>query len=725
MLAGAALASGPTAAQAPAPVAAPAPTPAQAQQTLTILQDPQKLAQLVQTLQTIAKAAPASPQPATAAPKPAAAAKPAIVAPNGLGVQLLGQVSAWSGRIVAAAAATTAEVSDAPLLWRALARTMSDPAARRTAADGAWRIALVLICGWAAELATAWALRRPAARIEAHAPGPDYPRNAWELLRRLPYALARLLLALIPVVVFAGIGNAMAGIVGGPSPAAPLVALAAVDSYAIGRAILCVGRALTAPKAVRLRLLPLGNDSAAALMRWFRRVTVIAIVGNALAQIVLAIGLPDAAHDALIRLTALAVAILATAAVIRFRDAAARYIMGPAAIPAKVPEWRRGLSRSWHYIAIAAIVAVWLVSAGGVSARLDTLDFLIGTIAILVGARVLAIVALGALARAFATDTLGTGRLRGIEIRAARYQRVFRIVVIAIICGTAAVMLLQLWGLEALGWFAPGKVGGHLLSAVMTTTIAAFLAIVVWEGSNAVLDRQIDRLRETEPARAVRLRTLLPIVRTGLLWTILIVIGATGLSEIGVNIAPLLAGAGIVGIAVGFGAQTLVHDIITGMFILIENTVQVGDGITTAGLTGTVEQLTIRTLRLRAADGALHIIPFSSVVTITNTSRSGIGNAAVSVTVAPGEDIDRVTATLVQIGKEMRADPAFAGMILGDLDLWGVDTVRAWGATLAGQIPCTVDGHMPVQREFNRRMLKRFAELGIALGGPANIAAPA
>jgi small-conductance mechanosensitive channel len=88
--------------------------------------------------------------------------------------------------------------------------------------------------------------------------------------------------------------------------------------------------------------------------------------------------------------------------------------------------------------------------------------------------------------------------------------------------------------------------------------------------------------------------------------------------------------------------------------------------------------------------------------------------------VAPGEDIDRVTATLIAIGKELRADPVFAGMILGDLDLWGVDTVKAWGVTIAGQIPCTADGHFPVQREFNRRMLKRFAEQGIALGGPAS-----
>src|SRR6185312_8512747 len=183
---------------------------------------------------------------------------------------------------------------------------------------------------------------------------------------------------------------------------------------------------------------------------------------------------------------------------------------------------------------------------------------------------------------------------------------------------------------------------------LITIGLAVAVAVIVWESVNAALERRLHRLGEREPMRSARLRTLLPILRTTLLITILIVVGATALSEIGVNIAPLLAGAGIVGVAVGFGSQTLVHDIITGMFILIENTIQIGDGVTVAGLTGKVEDLSIRTLRLRAADGALHIIPFSSVVTITNTNR-GIGNATVAVTIAPDQDIDHAAAALAEI----------------------------------------------------------------------------
>jgi small-conductance mechanosensitive channel len=283
-----------------------------------------------------------------------------------------------------------------------------------------------------------------------------------------------------------------------------------------------------------------------------------------------------------------------------------------------------------------------------------------------------------------------------------------------VITAFAAVILLQLWGVHALAWFGPGKVGQHLVSALITIALAAAFAIVVWESVNAALDREIGRLHEFEPARSARLRTLLPVARTALLITIVVIIGTTALSEIGVNIAPLLAGAGIVGVAVGFGSQTLVHDIITGMFILIENTIQVGDGVTAAGLTGKVEDLSIRTLRLRAADGALHIIPFSSVVTITNTNR-GIGNATISVTVAPDQDIDRAAAALSEIGAELRKDETFAPMILGDFDLYGVDAVTATAVTITGKIPCTVSGRLPVQREFNRRMVQRFAKEHIAL----------
>ena len=150
------------------------------------------------------------------------------------------------------------------------------------------------------------------------------------------------------------------------------------------------------------------------------------------------------------------------------------------------------------------------------------------------------------------------------------------------------------------------------------------------------------------------------------------------LSEIGVNTAPLLASAGIIGVAIGFGSQKLVQDLITGLFLLLENTMQVGDVVGLGGLTGTVEALSVRTIRLRAEDGSVHVIPFSSVTTVTNMNR-GMGNASVSVVVDYDEDTDRVGGILKEIAAGMRAEPEFAGKMLTDLQLWGVDKVDGAG----------------------------------------------
>jgi small-conductance mechanosensitive channel len=235
---------------------------------------------------------------------------------------------------------------------------------------------------------------------------------------------------------------------------------------------------------------------------------------------------------------------------------------------------------------------------------------------------------------------------------------------------------------------------------------------------NSAIERHLARLtRDAQPARSARLRTLLPLLRTALLITILIVGGMMALSEIGVNIGPLLAGAGIIGVAVGFGSQKLVQDLINGIFLLLENAMQVGDSVTVSGLTGTVENLSVRTIRLRASDGSVHIIPFSSVTTVTNVNR-GLGNASVNVSVAATEDTDRVADVLKEIVAGMRADNEFASRILSDLQLWGVDRLDGASATIAGQVVCTDSGRWNVQREFNRRMKQRFEELGIQLYNP-------
>jgi small-conductance mechanosensitive channel len=235
------------------------------------------------------------------------------------------------------------------------------------------------------------------------------------------------------------------------------------------------------------------------------------------------------------------------------------------------------------------------------------------------------------------------------------------------------------------------------------------------------MQAQLDGLtRRGDYLRAARLRTIVPLLRNALFIVLVILIGLTALSELGVNIAPLLAGAGLFGVALGFGSQKLVQDFITGIFLLIENAMQVGDNVTAGGLSGTVENLSIRTLRLRAGDGSVHLIPFSAVSTVTNSNR-GIGNAAVAVTVDYEEDTDRVGALLSRVAKEMRDDEKYASGMLSDFQLWGVDKVDGTTVTLAGQIVCTDGARWSVQREYNRRIKLAFQEEGIRMTPPVTV----
>jgi small-conductance mechanosensitive channel len=398
--------------------------------------------------------------------------------------------------------------------------------------------------------------------------------------------------------------------------------------------------------------------------------------------------------------------------VLRGRHAVAHYLRAPP--DAEASCWRNGLAGVWHYLAIVAIVGLWILWAAGMQHGLDGLRFLLATVALLVLARFAAIIVLGTLDRAARLSPGLSRRFPGLETRTARYQAPARLLVNLLIAAGTAIVLLQLWGVDAFFWFEGGRIGARLLSALATIALAAVAAILVWEGANAALERRLALLSDPgSAAHASRLRTLLPMLRATLFVAIVAVVGLTALSEIGINVGPLLAGAGIVGVAVGFGSQRLVQDVITGMFALFENALQVGESVTVAGLSGTVEDLSIRAIWLRGDDGSVHIVPFSAVTSITNSSR-GLANAEISVTVAAKEDTDRVAAVLRDIAAEMHSDADLGLLILGDLEVW-VDAVKAASATLAGKIACTPGGRAAVEHEFNRRLQKRFQELGIEL----------
>tara|TARA_B100001123_G_scaffold228801_1_gene257443 strand:- start:237 stop:1016 length:780 start_codon:yes stop_codon:yes gene_type:complete len=189
------------------------------------------------------------------------------------------------------------------------------------------------------------------------------------------------------------------------------------------------------------------------------------------------------------------------------------------------------------------------------------------------------------------------------------------------------------------------------------------------------------------------------------------------LSELGLNIGPLLAGAGVIGLAVGFGAQTLVKDIITGLFILIEDHISVGDVVKVGSHSGLVEKLTLRTIQLRDPGGTVHVIPFSEVTTIENLTKD-FSRYVFDVGIAYRENTDRVVDVLHELGEELLKDEHYGELILEPLEVLGVDSFGDNAVVIKARITTKPAKQWVVGREFNRRIKNRFDELGIEMPFP-------
>ena len=726
---------------APAANNADALTPDQAKRALDTLQDDKKRAQMIDTLRAIAQASPQaqiSPQ-APPAPEP----KPAIpLTADSLGAQLLLTVSEQVGEISHEIADMARTLTHFPAFYYWIVRTANDPAAYNQLLDIAWKLALVFGCAFAAEWLIFHLVKRPVALLEARLPQTarapaqtlamaDPPSSAadviaepglhrrrlslaraWQSLVRLPFVLGRLALELLPVLVFVGVATMLLGTQIGDLATTRLVILAVVNAYALSRGLICVVRALAGP----FGLFRVRAETAAYIEIWARRIVTVGVSGIAFANVALLLGLHRAGYAALLRLVMLIVHLFVVVIILQCRRQVAEAIRAPAGREGTAARVRNRIAGLWHLLAIALDLALWAVWALNIRNGYSLLlQYFVGTIAVVLIARLATIVVLSLIDRGFRISPDILQRFPGLETRANRYLPLLRRIVSGVIAFIGFVALLEVWGVDAIVWFYGGQIGSRLLSAAATIGIAALSAAAIWEVANALMDRQLSALsRDGHYARAARLRTFQPMLRTALLCVIVAVVGLTALSEIGVNVAPLLAGAGIVGIAIGFGSQKLVQDLITGLFLLLENTVQVGDDVTVSGLSGKVENVSIRTIRLRAGDGSVHIVPFSAVTTLTNSSR-GAGNAAVSVNVSYKEDTDRAGEILKDIVDEMRREPEYRHMIRGELELWGVDKVDGSMASIVGQIRCTDSGRWPVQREFNRRMKRRFQECGIEI----------
>jgi small-conductance mechanosensitive channel len=760
-------------------VATPPISAEQARAALEVLNDPAKRATFAATLNAIIKAQPAAPAaapPGASATTPAAAppatpAKPRThtevegisipLAPNSLGAQVLLSASAFVNQLGNQTMEALDTVQSLPLLYGWAVVMATNPIARDILIDVTWRVAVTIAFAAAAAYVLRRVMQRPIRSLESLAPAhraaekseipdqethpedddngnndagaeensesgeiepPTTPKrkpSAWTLLKRVPLVVARLLLELVPVLGIGLVGHLIAGSSLGGQTVSRLIILAVVDAYAICAALFCVVRMLLSPGASRLRLFHLRDSTAVYMMHWSRRLILIAVCGYAIGETGLLLGLSDIAHDAFEKGVGLVLHLCLAFIVVQKRRAVRRRLRAPADATGPVAAFRNRLARVWHWIALFFLIAGWLIWAVEVPhGYAAVIHYFVVTALVLVGARLSLLLLLGLVDRIMQPGPQNPHLLLGIQSRLRVYHPVVSgtlRLVIYLLCGLG---LLQLYGLNTFLWLFSSQLGQRILSASGGLLVTIVLAFGVWEGVNGGVQQHLERLqREAQVAKSARLRTLLPLLRSTLLITIAIVAGLMILSEIGINIAPLLAGAGIVGVAIGFGSQKLVQDLITGIFLLLENAMQVGDWVTVSGLSGTVENLSVRTIRLRAGDGSVHIIPFSSVTSVTNINR-GLGNASVNVSVAYDEDTDRVADELKAIVAGMRNDATLSAMMLSDFQLWGVDKVDGAEVTVVGQVVCTDSGRWAVQREFNRRMKRRFQELGIRIFNP-------
>lgn len=769
----AASASAPAAAQPVSNPSTVALTPEQAKHALQVLGDPKSRAQMEDTLRAIAAAGalatpPAASAPAAASATGASSVLSAIATSNGLVSQVTHQaVHAIReiGTSLRHSAGALLDVRSVRAWW---GYEITSREGRAQLEQLAWTLVATFVPAWLVSGFFTWLLRKrvaalavgksngdaevatnggpenasasananadadvrtlnanvPATSIDEHARrAARDQRNAmhagrqWSLLQRLPYALLHALLRAIPLAAFIGVAFvAMSWLTDDGTPDADVVETL-IEIYAVAWAIVLASGFLFAGDVPRLRMLPLGDTWAAFSDRWVWRLVVVLGIGVAVAETPVSLGLTEQAHLGIEKAVALIGHVLIAVLILEIRRPVADWLRSKCATKGLLRFLANWLADTWAAVAVFIVMALWFIWAldvrNGYRALLEHGGF---SLLILVGARVVAIVTLGVLGRIFKPRDGGTQSI--VLQRAQRYYPWLRRLVALVVLLAAAALILWVWDVHMWRLFAGNFVGRRLASACVTIAIAAFAAMLVWEAINVSIERRLHRWTDAgDLMRAARLRTLLPMLRTALLVGIVLVIGLTGLSEIGVNIGPLLAGASIFGVALGFGSQKLVQDFITGMFLLMENAMQVGDWVTVAGLSGTVEYLSIRTVRLRGGDGALHTVPFSSVSTVTNSNR-GLGNASVKVGIAYGQDIDLAAKTLGEIGAQLREDPKFKDGIIGDFSLWGVDQVDGSMVTLVGQMQCRDTARWPTQREFNRRIAQLFGERGIVIANP-------
>src|SRR5271166_6049156 len=310
---------------------------------------------------------------------------------------------------------------------------------------------------------------------------------------------------------------------------------------------------------------------------------------------------------------------------------------------------------------------------------------------------------------------VGNGLPSVLEVSFARGLRAFLII------GAAAVLAWG-WGVDLVHLAGDDTPASRLVHGALSTVIILLVADLFWHAVKTAIDRKFAEVEDLgqpntdEARRRARLHTLLPIFRNILFVVVIVFGGMMALAAMGVEIGPLVAGAGVLGVAIGFGAQSLVRDVI-GMFYLLDDAFRVGEYIQSGNYKGTVESFSFRSVRLRHQNGPLFTVPFALLGAVQNMSRDWV-ITKLTVGITYDSDVDRARKLIKQIGLDLTQDPEFAPLILEPLKMQGVDALGDFAVQIRMKMTTLPGQNSMIRRRALAMIKKAFDANGIKFAFP-------
>lgn len=546
---------------------------------------------------------------------------------------------------------------------------------------------------------------------------------------RLKILLTFFMVRMVPLIVF--LGASLLLLDQNESRFLPrFVILNVIYAITLSTGVQQILHTLFVPTLGHLRLLKFDDRQALYACRWFSAFAILIIYGYFFIDMATALRMPVSVIALFQNTLAIILTVMAIIVIVQVRVTVSALLRGnlpraenavtdtttqdtsaPLGSPSAAPAgWlhtlRMRVARHWHSFAIAYLVIGMGITVLGINNGL----------ALMLRGTILTLVILTALRGCFILIDLWCAP--SATSPALIHRQILAFLIRPIFWLIAGAGIAAIWGLHV-GAVLETPFGVRVTNALTTIGLTLILLTVLYETINSWIERHLGQRDSATkaPLASARALTLLPMLRGSIFILFSAIIILTFMSAVGINIAPLLAGAGVLGVAVGFGSQTLVKDFLTGLFIVTENTVAVGDVVKIGDFSGAVETLSIRAIRLRDIDGSLHIIPFGDVSKITNLTR-GFAFALVDINVGYDCDLEQVMQVIREVGATLQEDAVFKRVILEPIEVMGVEKFGDSAVTIRARLRTRPGKQWEVRRLLLLRIKQRFDQEGIEMPFP-------